>query len=303
MLGVLPFFHSYGLVVFLNRTLRRGERCVTMPRFDLEQFLQLIERYRVTTLFLVPPIVLALAKHPLVANYDLSSVTLVHSGAAPLGDVLQQAASDRLHTPVQQGYGMTEATVGVTGRKRTGDPVKPGSVGRLLPNVQARIVDVTTGVDLGPDERGELLVRGPNVMQGYLGNAQATHATIDADGWLHTGDVALIDDEGHLFIVDRLKELIKVNAYQVAPAQLEEMLLSHPAVADAAVIGIPNEESGEVPKAFVVKLTEIGAEELMAYVAAQVASYARIRSVEFIDAIPKSAAGKILRRALRERAH
>jgi acyl-CoA synthetase (AMP-forming)/AMP-acid ligase II len=139
-LGVVPFFHSYGLVVFLNRTLRRGERCVTMPRFDLEQFLQLIERYRVTTLHLVPPIVLALAKHPLVANYDLSSVTLVNSGAAPLGDDLQQAASDRLRAPVQQGYGMTEATVGVTGRKRTGDPVKPGSVGRLLPNVQARIV-------------------------------------------------------------------------------------------------------------------------------------------------------------------
>jgi acyl-CoA synthetase (AMP-forming)/AMP-acid ligase II len=301
-LGIVPFFHAYGLVVFLNRTLRRGERCVTMPRFDLERFLQLIERYRVTTLYLVPPIVLALAKNPLVANYDLSSVTFVHSGAAPLGDDLQQAASDRLRAPVQQGYGMTEATVGVTGRKRTGDPIKPGSVGRLLPNIQARIVDVTTGADLGPDERGELLVRGPNVMHGYLGNAQATHATIDADGWLHTGDVALIDDEGHLFIVDRLKELIKVNAYQVAPAQLEALLLSHPAVADAAVIGIPNEESGEVPKAFVVQRTEIGADELMAYVAAKVAPYARIRCVEFIDAIPKSAAGKILRRALRERA-
>jgi acyl-CoA synthetase (AMP-forming)/AMP-acid ligase II len=301
-LGVVPFFHAYGLVVFLNRTLRRGERCVTMPRFDLEQFLQVIERYRVTTLYLVPPIVLALTKHPLVANYDLSSVTLVNSGAAPLGNELQQAASERLRAPVQQGYGMTEATVGVTGRKRLDDPIKLGSVGRLLPNVEARIVDVVTGADLGPGERGELLVRGPNVMRGYLGDAQATRATIDVDGWLHTGDVALIDHEGHLFIVDRLKELIKVNAYQVAPAQLEAMLLSHPAVADAAVIGIPDDETGEVPKAFVVRRTEIGAEELMTYVASQVASYARIRYVEFIDAIPKSAAGKILRRALRERA-
>lgn len=301
-LAVVPFFHSYGLVAFLNGTLRRGVRCVTMPRFDLEQFLQLIERHRVTMLHVVPPIVLALAKHPMVANYDLSSVTLVNSGAAPLGNELQQAASARLRVPVQQGYGMTETTVGVASRKRTGDPVKSGSVGRLLPNVQARIVDVTTRADLGPNERGELVVRGPNVMRGYLGNAPETDAMIDPDGWLLTGDVALIDEEGHIFIVDRLKELIKVNAYQVAPAELEALILSHPAVADAAVIGIPNEETGEVPKAFVVKRCEIGDEELMAYVAAQVAPYARIRSVEFIDAIPKSAAGKILRRALRDRA-
>jgi acyl-CoA synthetase (AMP-forming)/AMP-acid ligase II len=300
-LAVVPFFHSYGMVVLMNATLRRGVRCVTMPRFDLEQFLQFIERYRVTILTLVPPIVLALAKHPSVLNYDLSSVSLVHSGAAPLGNELQQAASERLGVPVQQGYGMTETTVGIASRKRTGDPVKFGSVGRLLPNVQARIVDVTSGVDLGPNERGELVVRGPNVMHGYLGNAQATDAMIDSGGWLRTGDVALIDEEGHVFVVDRLKELIKVNAHQVAPAELEAVLLGHPAVADAAVIGIPDDQTGEAPKAFVVKRTEIDSEQLTSYVAAQVAPYARIRSVEFIDAIPKSAAGKILRRALRDR--
>jgi acyl-CoA synthetase (AMP-forming)/AMP-acid ligase II len=171
-LAVLPFFHVYGLVVFLNSVLLRGTHCVTMPRFDLEQFLQLIERHRVTTLFVVPPIVLALAKHPSVSNYDLSSVTMVSSGAAPLGNELQEAASQRLHAPVQQGYGMTETTVCVASRRRTGDPVKPGSVGRLLPNVEARIVDVSSGADLGPGERGELVVRGPNIMRGYLGNAQ-----------------------------------------------------------------------------------------------------------------------------------
>lgn len=301
-LAVLPFFHAYGLVAYLNLGLRRGLRCVTMPRFDLEQYLQLIERHRVTTLYVVPPIVLALAKHPSVAKYDLSSVTLVNSGAAPLGDDLQQAASERLRAPVQQGYGMTETTIAVSGRRLTGDPIKSGSVGRLLPNVEARIVDTSTGADLGPNERGELVVKGPNVMRGYLGNASATGAMLDPDGWLHTGDVALIDADGHIFIVDRLKELIKVNAHQVAPAELEAVLFSHPAVADAAVIGIPNEETGELPKAFVVKRGEIDAEALMAYVAARVEPYARIRHVEFIDAIPKSASGKILRRELRERA-
>lgn len=302
-LAVLPFFHAYGLLVYLNLALRRGVRCVTMPRFDLETYLQLVERYRVTKLYVVPPIVLALAKHPLVAKYDLSSVNLINSGAAPLGDALQQAASERLKAPVQQGYGMTETTIALTGRRYTGDPIKPGSVGRLLPNIEARIIDTITGVDLGPNDRGELVVRGPNIMRGYLGNAQATRAMIDADGWLRTGDVALIDDDGHVFIVDRLKELIKVNAHQVAPAELEAVLLGHPAVADAAVIGVPNEETGEMPKAFVVKRSEITADALMAYVAAKVEPCARIRRVEFIDAIPKSAAGKILRRELRDRAH
>jgi acyl-CoA synthetase (AMP-forming)/AMP-acid ligase II len=300
-LAVLPFFHAYGLVAFLNLAIRRGSLCVTMPRFDFEQFLQLIERHRITALMLVPPIVLALAKHPLVAKYDLTSVRFVNSGAAPLGDALQNEASERIGVPIQQGYGMTECTVACTGRMQDVDALKPGSVGRLLPNMEARVIDVADGSEQGVNERGELVVRGPNIMRGYFGNTQATDATIDADGWLHTGDVVKIDDDGHLFIVDRLKELIKVNAHQVAPAHLESVLLAHPAVADAAVIGIPHDETGEAPKAFIVKRADISGDDLMAHVAAHVEPYARLRSVEFMDAIPKSPSGKILRRELRQR--
>ncbi|WP_218509165.1 AMP-binding protein [Variovorax sp. dw_308] len=300
-LAVLPFFHCYGLLAFVCMTVRRGLSCVTMPRFDFEQFLQLIERHRVTSLMLVPPIVLALAKHPLVAKYDLSSVQFINSGAAPLGEALQNEAGARMGVEVRQGYGMSESTLAVSGRRRDDDPAKPGAVGRLLPNNEARVIDVATGADLGPNQRGELLVRGPTVMRGYFGNVRATDATIDADGWLHTGDVVVIDDDGEFFIVDRLKELIKVNAHQVAPAQLESVLLTHPAVADAAVIGIPHEETGEAPKAFVVKRAEVSEAELVAHVAAHVEPYARVRAVAFVDAIPKSPSGKILRRELRER--
>jgi len=182
-----------------------------------------------------------------------------------------------------------------------GATIKPGAVGWLLPNVQARIVDVETGDDLGSNQRGELLVRGPNIMRGYLNNPDATAAMIETDGWMHTGDVAIIDDEGHLFIVDRLKELIKVKGFQVAPAHLEAVLLAHPAVADAAVIGIADDEAGEIPKAFVVLRTQTSADEIMSHVALHVAPYARLRALEFVDAIPKSPSGKILRRVLRER--
>ena len=300
-LAVLPFFHAYGMQILMNRTLHRGITCVTMPRFDLQQFLQLIQQYRITTLWIVPPIVLALAKHPLVAQYDLSSLSVVGSGAAPLGDALQQAASERIKVPVRQGYGMTEAVITVSGWPHAGATIKPGAVGWLLPNVQARIVDVETGDDLGTNQRGELLVRGPNIMRGYLNNPDATAAMIETDGWMHTGDVAIIDDEGHLFIVDRLKELIKVKGFQVAPAHLEAVLLAHPAVADAAVIGIADDEAGEIPKAFVVLRTQTSADEIMSHVALHVAPYARLRALEFVDAIPKSPSGKILRRVLRER--
>jgi acyl-CoA synthetase (AMP-forming)/AMP-acid ligase II len=300
-IAVLPFYHAYGMQILMNCTLHRGTTTVTMPRWDLEQFLSLIQQHRITSLVLVPPIVLALAKHPLVAKYDLSSVETIGSGAAPLGADLQRAASERV-APVRQGYGMTETTVAVSGWPQDGAGMVDGAVGYLLPNVQARIVDVTSGADLGHDERGELWVRGPNIMRGYLNAREATDAMLDSEGWLHTGDVALFDSAGRLFIVDRLKELIKVKGYQVAPAHLEAILLAHPAVADAAVIGIADEEAGERPKAFVVKRAEVDAQTLIDHVAAQVARYERLHAVEFIDAIPKSPSGKILRRVLRESA-
>jgi acyl-CoA synthetase (AMP-forming)/AMP-acid ligase II len=300
-IAVLPFFHCYGMTV-MNGVLRRGTTSVTMPRFVFEEFLSLIERHRITTLGLVPPIVLALARHPAVADHDLSSLRVVTSGAAPLGAALQQAAGERIGLPIRQGYGLTEATFAVTGLPIDELPTKPGGVGRLLPNVEARILDPASGEDLGPHLRGELLLRGPNVMRGYLNQPEATAAMLDADGWLHTGDVALFDDDGELFIVDRLKELIKVKGYQVAPAQLEAVLLQHPAVADAAVIGVADDEAGELPKAFVVlRVAGTSPETIMAETARRLAPHERIRVVEFVDAIPKSPSGKILRRVLRDR--
>ncbi|MBV8941008.1 MAG: AMP-binding protein [Solirubrobacterales bacterium] len=180
----------------------------------------------------------------------------------------------------------------------------PGEVGPLVPNTECRIVDVATREDVGDGELGELLVRGPQIMKGYLNNPRATAQTIDRDGWLHTGDVARIEESGALRIVDRTKELIKYKAYQIAPAELEALLLTHPAIADAAVIPLPDEEGGEVPKAFVVTNRSITPEEVSQFVAQRVAPYKRVRAVEFIDEIPKAPSGKILRRVLidRERA-
>jgi acyl-CoA synthetase (AMP-forming)/AMP-acid ligase II len=302
LIAILPFFHIYGMTVILNLGLRHGATIVTMPKFELEPFLQVMAQRRVTRAFLVPPIVLALAKQPAVDRYDLSALQLILSGAAPLDASLANACSTRLGCEVMQGYGLTETSpVTVITSDRPGMS-RPGSIGTLAPNTQAMIVDVATSQELGTGADGEICFRGPQVMQGYLGNPEATAQTIDAAGWLHTGDIGHVDADGYFFIVDRLKELIKYKGYQVPPAELEALLLSHPAVADAAVIPIPDEEAGEIPKAFVVLADEaFDAQELMPYVAEHVAPYKRIRQLEVIDAIPKSASGKILRRVLVER--
>jgi acyl-CoA synthetase (AMP-forming)/AMP-acid ligase II len=271
-----------------------------MPRFDLEQYLQIAQQYGVTILHLVPPVVLALSKHPIVSNYDLSKVRGALSAAAPLGEPVAQAFIERLGAPVIQAYGMTE----VSGASHLGpsEPSKnrPASAGRCVPNIECRVVDVGSGAELGPNEQGEIQVRGPIVMKGYLNRPDATAATIDADGWLRTGDIGYVDEEGYFYIVDRAKELIKYKGLQVAPAELEAILLAHPAVADGAVIGIPDEEAGEVPKAFVVTKAEVTAEQLMAYIAERVAPHKKVRAVEFVEQIPKSLTGKILRRVLIE---
>jgi acyl-CoA synthetase (AMP-forming)/AMP-acid ligase II len=300
-IGVLPFYHIYGMVVLMNYPLYKGGTCVTMPRFDLEQFLQIVQDYGVTHMYLVPPIVLALAKHPVVAKYDLSKVKLINSGAAPLDDGVTRLASQRLGCLVIQGYGMTETSL--ASHVTPDDPakVKVGSVGPVIPNMECKVLDVSTGAELGPNEDGEVCVRGPNIMQGYLNNPVATAATLDKQGWLHTGDVGHVDDDGYLFVVDRVKELIKYKGMQVAPAELEAALLANPAVADAAVIPSPDEEAGEVPKAFVVLRSPQTPEELMAFVAARVAPHKKIRRLEIVDSIPKSASGKILRRLLIEK--
>ncbi len=299
LIGVLPFFHIYGMIVIMNMAMLHGATVVTMPRFDLVEFLDLVQKHRVSIALLVPPIILALANHPLIDEYDTSSLRLVFSGAAPLGADLADACAARIQCDVTQGYGLTEASP-VTHSTPTGQR-RPGSVGPALPNTESRIIDPETGSDAEPGEPGELWVRGPQVMHGYLNNPEATAITIDNEGWLHTGDIAVYDDDGWFYIVDRLKELIKYKGFQVPPAELEALLITHPAVTDVAVIPKPDEEAGEIPKAFVVTIAEVSANEIKDFVVGKVAHYKEIREVEFVDEIPKSASGKILRRVLRDR--
>jgi len=300
VLAVLPFFHIYGMQVLMNFFLSKGSTIVTVPRFDLEQSLSLIQEHKITRLFAVPPIVLALAKHPLVENFDLSSLKQVFSGAAPLGAELAQEASDRIACEVVQGYGMTEMSP-VSHVTRMGG-FKPGTCGVTVANTECRIVDVENGDDQDVGGVGELWVRGPQVMEGYLNNPEATAETIDEDGWLHTGDVGFIDEDGHLTIVDRVKELIKFKGFQVAPAELEALLLTHPAIADAAVIGVPDDEAGERPRAFIVLKPgqEASPADITEFTAEHVATYKVVHDIVFTEEIPKSASGKILRRMLRD---
>ena len=302
LIAVLPFFHIYGMQVIMNCGLRVGATVITMPRFDLEQFLELHQRHGVTRSFVAPPIVVAMAKHPLVDSYDLSALRQVFSGAAPLSAELALAAGRRLGCEVVQGYGMTEMSP-VSHLTPPGQAV-PGSVGVLVSNTAMRIVDPAGGGDCEPGEDGEVWIRGPQNMLGYLNNSQATALMIDEQGWLRTGDIGHIDSRGHLFVVDRLKELIKYKGFQVAPAELEALLLAHPDIADAAVVGVADEEAGEVPAAFVALRpdADVSAEQIMLFVAEQVAPFKQIRRVSFVEAIPKSASGKILRRMLRQSA-
>jgi acyl-CoA synthetase (AMP-forming)/AMP-acid ligase II len=297
-------------VVIMMLGLAGGGTIVSMPRFDLGEFLGLVQKHKVTILPLVPPIVLGLVKHPMVAQFDLSSVRLVFSGAAPLGEEMARELSRKLGCPVVQGYGMTEASP-VTHLSPTHNaPMKPGSVGCIVPNTEVKIADVVTGEEVPAGKEGELWIRGPQIMRGYLNQPEETAASLDREGWYHTGDVGLVDPEGYFFIVDRTKELIKYKGLQVAPAELEALLLTHPAVLDVAVVRYPDEEAGEVPKAFIVLKGDKAAkatpaEAIMAWVAGRVSPHKRIRKLEFIDQIPKSASGKILRRILidRDRAH
>lgn len=298
LIAVLPFFHIYGLHVIMNMGLYMGATIVIMTRFELESFLHSIQRYGVTRAYVVPPIMLALAKQPIVDRYDLSTLKIVMSAAAPLREEISRACAERLHCFIKQGYGMTETSPATHMCPEDGETIRHGSVGRCVPDTVCKIVDLDSGEELGPNQEGEICVRGPQVMLGYLNRAEATARVIDPDGWLHTGDIGYADDAGFFYIVDRAKELIKYKGFQVAPAELEAILLTHPSIADAAVIPSPDEEAGEVPKAFVVLKVDATEEEIKEFVAARVAPYKKIRQVEFIERIPKSASGKILRRIL-----
>jgi acyl-CoA synthetase (AMP-forming)/AMP-acid ligase II len=297
--AVYPLFHIAG-ITNLNASLYAGTSYVLLPRFDLRMLLRLLQEYRATRTAVPPPIVLDLSRHPMVAEYDLSRLVSICWGAAPMAEAVVRACRNHLGCHVKQAYGLTEAS-GMTHVVPLTAEDRPGSAGPPLPGTEYTIVDIATGAALAPGQAGEVCVRGPLVMKGYLNQPEETGQTIDAEGWLHTGDIGCTDEDGWLTVVDRLKELIKYKGYQVAPAELEGILLTHPAVADAAVIPSPDEEAGEVPKACVVLKGEATAEELMAFVASHVAPYKKVRRLEFVEQIPKSASGKILRRVLIER--
>lgn len=305
VIAVLPFFHIYGMVVVMKIFLAQGATVVTMPKFDMVEFLETMQKHKVTVAPMVPPIVLGMAKAPVVDQYDLSSLRLVFCGAAPLGEATAKEASERLKCQVMQGYGMTEASpvTHLTTNLEEGYPL--GSIGKVIPGTEVKVTDIVSGEALGPNEEGELLIRGPQIMKGYLNQPQQTAEAIDEEGWYHTGDIGSYDEDQNFFIADRLKELIKYKGMQVAPAELEALLVAHEAILDAAVIPSPDEEAGEIPKAFIVLKGDVTAspamgDEIMAWIAEQVAPHKRIRKLEFIEQVPKSASGKILRRMLVE---
>jgi acyl-CoA synthetase (AMP-forming)/AMP-acid ligase II len=298
VLAAAPFFHVMGFAIVLPCALAAGATVVILARFDFEAFLAMIQRYRATHTIVAPPVALAIAAHPLVDRYDLSSLRTFGVGAAPLGADTEQRCADRLGCEVGQGFGMSEASALIAVGPL--DAPRRGSVGRLVPNTEARVVDPESGADVPAGRTGELWIRGPQLMRGYRHRPEATAATIDAGGWLHTGDLCYFDEDGYLYVVDRLKELIKYKGYQVAPAELEHLLLTHPAVADAAVVPRPDPEAGEVPVAHVVLRGEATAGELLDYVALRVAPYKRLREVRITEAVPRSPAGKLLRRVLVE---
>ncbi|MDP5361540.1 MAG: AMP-binding protein [Paracoccaceae bacterium] len=295
----LPFFHIYGMTVLMNIHLGGGGALVTMPRFDLPLFLQISQDYKARRMWVVPPVALALAKHPLVDDYDLSALNEVFIAAAPSGPELSNAIAARLGCTALQGYGMTELSP--VSHVVPRHAPRSGAAGVTAPNTLCRIVDIQTGADLAAGEEGELWIKGPQVMQGYLNNPKATAESITEDGWLRTGDIAKIDADGYMFITDRLKELIKYKGFQVAPAELEATLVAMTGITDAAVVGLPDDEAGELPVAFVVAGDPAPDEAaIKAHVGAQLSHYKQLHHIYFVDTIPKSASGKILRRFLRE---
>ncbi|MEJ5919280.1 MULTISPECIES: AMP-binding protein [unclassified Corynebacterium] len=302
----LPFFHIYGMNVLLNLLLAVRASQYAMAKFDLLEFLELVQTHKANFAFIAPPIAVGLAKHPGVDAYDLSSLTKILSGAASLQADLASLVERRIGCEITQGFGMTELSPVSHVRLDQSTPVD--SIGLAIPNTSYKLVDVSdpalTEIQppaSGRSEAGELWIHGPQVMLGYLNNPEA-NSIILVDGWLRTGDIAEMDADGNVYIVDRLKELIKYKGYQVAPAELEDILLQHPDIADAACVGVVDRAGDEIPKAFVVKRegANVSEDDIIDFVAERVAAYKKVREVEFIAEVPKSATGKILRKNLKQ---
>lgn len=305
LLGLLPFYHGYGFAL-LSIAIARGDQVIVFPRFEEELFLRAVQDYKIATLYVVPPLMVFLAKHPVVEKYDLSHVQTIICGAAPLSKDTQNAVSKRIGVKdIRQGYGMTETSVLATSiEEHQAQRVKMGSSGRVVKGMMAKVVDVETGKSLPRNKEGEICFKGHMIMKGYRNNKKATLETVDKDGWLHTGDIGYFDDEGDIFVVDRIKELIKYKGFQVAPAELEAVLYTNKAVRDACVVGKKDEISGEIPVAFVVlqpnvKITE---KELVDYVNGRVSAQKKLRGgIKFVPEIPRNPSGKLLRRLLRSK--
>ena len=323
ILAFLPFFHIYGkhidrfspsadeagLTCLIMQTFHRGWELVVMPKFEIERFCQVIQDYKVTFVYLVPPIILLLAKHPVVAKYNLSSLRMVNSGAAPLTRELIETLHRRMPLPVKQGYGLSETSPTTHAQPWAMWDKTLGSTGKLLPNMSAKYLD-ENGEELPIGQTGELALKGPNVFRGYLNQPEMTKAAFTPDGYFKTGDIGYEDKNGFFYVTDRVKELIKYKGFQVAPAELEGILLEHPKVNDAAVIGVHSEDhASELPRAYIVVAPGVPQDgstqrEVAEFVHARVAAHKRLRGgVRFVAEVPKSSSGKILRRILKAEAN
>ncbi|KAF2239140.1 4-coumarate-CoA ligase 2 [Viridothelium virens] len=308
ILAFLPFFHIYGLNCLIHNCFYNGLLMVVMPKFDLESFCKLVQDYKITFVYIVPPVVLMLSKHPIIDKYDLSSIRMMNSGAAPLTKEIQQAVWKRLKLPVKQGYGLSETSPTTHTQPWEEWDKTIGSVGRMIPNQTAKYMSPEEK-EVPVGEVGELWIKGPNIFKGYLNNPEGTRNALTNDGYFKTGDVGYQDKDGNFFITDRVKELIKYKGFQVPPAELEGLLASHDKVNDVAVIGLYNKDQAtEVPRAYIVLARGVQPgpqteKEIVEWTASKVANHKRLRGgVKFVDEIPKSVSGKILRRVLKEKA-